>query len=271
VRAAEAADREASIRYLAAQQALVNLGLPIPQEDTKNITPEQLAHRVQFLGLPSAITQKLDPATTTANLLPVRALLDGTVIDVKVTEGEVVDASKTLFVVADASRMWLLLTVRPEDARYATIAVPNKRGNTVLFNPDGGGSAVNGELTWRSQVIDEKTRTLQFRADVSAPPSTLPAHSFGKAKIIVREEPKAIVVPRESIHWEGDCHVVFVRDKDWFKEGSPKVFHIRTVRPGVTNGPYTEVIAGLFPGEVVASKNSTVIRSEMLKNALGAA
>ena len=102
------------------------------------------------------------------------------------------------------------------------------------------------------------------------PPSALPAHTFGKAQIIVREEPNAIVVPSESIHWEGDCNVVFVRDKNWFKEGSPKVFHIRTIRPGVTNGQFTEVIAGLLPGEVVASTKSTVLRAEMLKNSLGA-
>src|SRR5579862_2734783 len=54
LRQAEAALREASIRYLAAQQSLINLGLPIRTEDVKDLTPEQLANRIHFLGLPPA-------------------------------------------------------------------------------------------------------------------------------------------------------------------------------------------------------------------------
>jgi membrane fusion protein, heavy metal efflux system len=271
-RKAETDLREANIRFLAAQQALINLGLPIGGDDSTSLTPEILASQIHSLGLPQEIAAKLDPVTTTANLLPVRATRNGTVIEVKITEGEVVDPSKTLFVVADTTRMSLLLTLRPEDAKYVQLrdAQANLPGNKVAFKPDGGGPAATGELVWQSKVIDEKTRTLQLRADISNPPLGLSAHSFGKAQIVVREEPNAMVVPREAIHWEGDCHVVFVRDKNWFEDGSPKVFHIRTVRPGVTNGDFTEVIAGLLPGEIVASKNSTVLRSEMLKNSLGA-
>jgi cobalt-zinc-cadmium efflux system membrane fusion protein len=271
-RDAEAAWREANIRYLAAQQVLVNLGLPINLAELKDLTPEQLASRLPFLGLSPESTRGLNASVTTANLLPVVASRDGTVIEVKVALGDTVEPSKTLFVVADTSRMWLMLNVRQEDAKYIKVADPatNTAGNKVLFKPDGGGSAVQGEIVFRSKVLDEKTRTLTFRADVKEPPSTLAAHTFGKAQIIIRAEPNAIVVPSESVHWEGDCHVVFVRDKNWFKAGSPKVYHVRTVRPGVMEGGYTEIMAGLLPGEVVAAKNSTALRAELLKNNLGA-
>jgi cobalt-zinc-cadmium efflux system membrane fusion protein len=75
------------------------------------------------------------------------------------------------------------------------------------------------------------------------------------------------------VHWEGDCHVVFVRDKHWAQAGAPKLFHVRTVRPGIALPgpiPETEIIAGLLPGEVVATANSTALRAELLKNNLGA-
>ena len=82
-----------------------------------------------------------------------------------------------------------------------------------------------------------------------------------------------MVVPTESLHWEGDCHVVFVRDKDFAKADSPKVFHVRKVRPGVSEstqaGSVTEIIAGLLPGEQVATANSGILRTELLKNNLG--
>jgi multidrug efflux pump subunit AcrA (membrane-fusion protein) len=86
----------------------------------------------------------------------------------------------------------------------------------------------------------------------------------------LREEKEAIAVPNEAIHWEGCCHVVFVRDKGYFdSKDSPKVFHVRTVRPGTRNGTFTEIIAGVLPGEVLATKGSDVLRAELLKNSLG--
>ena len=64
--------------------------------------------------------------------------------------------------------------------------------------------------------------------------------------------------------------MVFVRDKDYMKEGAYKVFHTRSVRPGVRMGDTTEMIAGLLPGEVVVTKGSGVLRAELLKGNLGA-
>ena len=100
------------------------------------------------------------------------------------------------------------------------------------------------------------------------------ANTFGTAQIILRAEPKAVVVPSDAIHWEGDCNVVFVQDKDFAKPGSLKVFHVRSVRPGATDatsaGPVTEIVAGLLPGEMVATTNSGILRTELLKNNLGA-
>ena len=64
--------------------------------------------------------------------------------------------------------------------------------------------------------------------------------------------------------------VVFVRDKNYFNESSAKFFHVRSVRPGVKTADSTEIIAGLFPGEVIACKNSVVLQSQLLKSNLGA-
>ena len=52
-------------------------------------------------------------------------------------------------------------------------------------------------------------------------------------------------------------------------QDSPKVFHVRTVRLGAKNEKFTEIIAGVLPGEVVATKGSDVLRAELLKNNLG--
>ena len=271
VREAESALREAHLHLIAAQQALLNLGLPTNLESLRGLAPDELAKRMQFLGLPEALTRDLDPQTTSASLLPVKAPRAGTIIASKVAAGEVVDASKTLFVIADTRRLWLFLHVRMEDIRYlrARDEATRTPGQSVLFRPDGGGPEVTGELTWISTEVDEKTRTVQARAEIANPDGKLRAFTFGQGRVVLRVDEKAVVVPSQAVHWDGACHIVFVRDRNWFKEGSPKVFHVRTVRPGVKENDTTEVIVGLVPGEVIATHNSAALRAELLKGQLG--
>ncbi len=270
-REAETAYREAEVHVVAAQQALANLGLPVRYEDVKGLAPEQLSRQLQFLGLPEEVRRRLGPSTSTANLLAIRASRDGIVIEAQVVAGEMTGPSKTLFVVADTSRMWLKLNVRAEDVPYLRVRdrKTGAPGQTVRFRPDGSGREVSGELVWKSTTVDEKSRTVQFRADLPNPDGRLVAHTFGTGRVILREEKDAIVVPSEAVHWEGDCHVVFVRDKHFLDDGAPKVFHVRSVRPGADYAGKTEILAGVLPGEVVATTNSTALRAELLKNNLG--
>lgn len=268
---AETSVREAQIRLLGAQQVLVNLGLPVELESIKGMTAEELARRIQFFGIPEEITKRLN-SKTTGNLFPILAPRDGVVAESKVTAGETVDPSKTMFVVADTSQMWVVLNVRLEDVKYLRVrdAKTNAAGQQVRFRPDGGGEEVRGELIWRNTQVDEKTRTVQVRAEVANPTGSLLANTFGHGQIVLREEKQAILVPNEAVHWEGDCNIVFVRDRNFLEPGAPKVFHVRTIRPGVRTNNATEIIVGLMPGEVVATKNSANLRSELLKNNLGA-
>lgn len=262
---AEAALREAQIRLVSSQQALLNLGLPIRADEVRQLTPDQIAARIQFIGLPKAVAQSLDPLTTTANLIPLKSPLDGVVVGRKVVAGEVVDATKPLFQIADSRRMWLTLDVRLEDAKYLAL------GQTVRFLPNGGGKEVHGRIDWISTAVDEKTRTVKVRSDLSNPEGRLRAGTFGAGRIVLRFEPNAVVVPNEAIQSEGDgnCQIVFVRDKDFLKQDAPKIFHVRTIRTGAKNEQNTEIIAGLFPGELVATKGSGSLRIELLKNNLG--
>jgi cobalt-zinc-cadmium efflux system membrane fusion protein len=140
----------------------------------------------------------------------------------------------------------------------------------VVFTPDGSERETVGTLTWVSTEVDSQTRTIRVRAELTNDNGRLRNETFGAGEIILRDVQDAILVPNEAIHWEGCCHVAFVRDKDYFKDGSYKVFHTRSVRPGAVMGDNTEVIAGLLPGEVVVTKGSGILRAELLKGNLGA-
>jgi len=255
---------QARARLLSAQQALANLGLLVDVEQLRGLPDETLTQRLRLLGLPEYHVQHLSPEETTANLLPLKAPLDGIIVARQVVAGEVVDASRVLFQLADTNRMWLTLNVSAEDAGRLALGQP------VRFRPDGGRDEVSGTLFWISTTADQQTRMVTVRAELPNPQGQLRSETFGAGRIILREEREAIAVPSEAIHWEGCCHVVFVRDKGYFDgNDSPKAFHVRTVRLGAGNGKFTEILAGVLPGEVVATKGSDVLRAELLKNDLG--
>ena len=262
--AAQAEFAQARARLLSAQQTLANLGLPVNIEQLRGLPDEKLAQHLRLLGLPESVVEHLSPDETTANLLPLKAPLDGIVVARQVVAGEVVDASRVLFQLANTSRMWLTLSVPLEEAGKLAL------GQQVRFRPDGSQGEVGGKLVWISTTADQQTRMLTARAELPNPTGQLRNETFGTGRIILREDQEAIIVPNEAIHWEGCCNVVFVRDKSYFdKPDNPKVFHIRTVRLGARSEKVTEIIAGILPGEVVATKGSDVLRAELLKNNLG--
>jgi cobalt-zinc-cadmium efflux system membrane fusion protein len=266
VREADTALQEAKIRQQSAQQALANLGLHVKADDFGSLDTTEIARRIHFLGLPDEVASRLDATATTSNLFPIRSPLDGLIIERHVVAGEVVDTSTLLFGVADISQMWLTLNVREDDARYVSVGQP------VLFRPNSSTSdgEIRGAVSWISTSADDKTRTVKVRVELPNHDGRLRANTFGTGRIVLREEPKAIVVPTEAVHWDGSCHVVFVRDKNYHSANSPKFFHVRSVRPGVKAGDTTEIIAGLLPGEVIANKNSVVLEAQLLKSNLGA-
>ncbi len=270
VQAAEAAVEEAEVRLLAAEESLTNFGMPIRAEDVRGLAPAELAKRVQFLGLPAALARELADRTASSNLLAVTAPLDGEVVSRSAAKDEAADQSRPLFVVADTLRMRLTLRVRPEDVDRVKPGLPVR----FLHSGHTGSTAWDlGTVAWVSPAADEKTRTIPVRVDLPNASGRHRANTYGTAEVLLRKEPQAVLVPSSAVHWEGCCHVVFVRDKDYAKPDSPKVFHVRTVRPGVVvqsaEGPMTEIAAGLLPGEIVANVGSGVLRSELLKNNLG--
>jgi len=260
---AESAFREAQIAFVAARQALVNLGFELPEQfDSQD--DGKIAEALGLLGIPESILGALPAGIKTANLIPIRATYEGVVVASQVVAGEVVGTTTVLFTLANPRRMLLVLNLRQEDARYVAAGLP------VVFQTDGGPQEVGGQVSWVSPAIDEKTRTLEVRVMLDNPDGKLRDKAFGSGRIILRQEPNAIVVPEEAVQSTSDASFVFVRDRNYLKEGAPKVFLVRQVRIGARSAGYVELLAGVLPGEVIATKGSTVLLAQLLRSNLGA-
>lgn len=260
---AEAGYETAGVRVLRAEQTLANLGLEVDLDLLRALSHEEQVASLRKLGLDDVVALG-GASITTANLLPIRSPIDGVIVERSVVAGEVVDSARVLFKIADTRRMWLTLHVPLEEAERLAL------GQSVRFRADGSTRDVVGRLNWISTAADSQTRMVEVRAELPNDDGTLRDETFGAGQIVLREEPQAIVVPNDAIHWEGCCNVVFVRNKHYFDSpDSPKVFHVRSVRLGAKNDKFTEIIAGVLPGEVVATTGSDVLRAQLLKNSLG--
>ncbi len=261
------AESEVAKSEVAVQQALQklsNFGLALDESDFERQSAEERKISIRFLGIPGDAVKTLEQTASSSNLVPVIAPRDGLIVKRDAAPGEMVGPTSSIFTIADASRMWLQLNLRLEEAQRVQI------GQKIIFRPDGSDDDSIGTVTWISTDVDTGTRTVQIRGELDNSGGQLRNETFGAGEIVLREEFQAIVVPDNAIHWEGCCHVAFVRDKDYLKEGSFKVFHTRSVRPGAKMNGYTEVIAGLLPGEIVVAKGSGILRAELLKGNLGA-
>lgn len=240
-------------------RSLNNLGLRVDLGELRSLPPEQARTAVRRLG-----SDQIGDNIDSDNLIAVIAPLAGRIVERETVVGEVVDRGTRMFRLSDTRTVWLDLRVPAEDALLAQI------GQEVRFCPDGQSTEQSGKVIWISSEVDRQTRTVRVRAELANPDRQLRNESFGIGQIVLRDESDAIVVPSESVQWDGENTLVFVRDRRFFDKDRPKFFVARSVRTGITQDGFTEIIAGVLPGEVVASSGSDVLRAQLLKNNLGA-
>lgn len=240
-------------------RSLNNLGLRVDLGELRSLPPEQARTAVRRLG-----SDQIGDNIDSDNLIAVIAPLAGRIVERETVVGEVVDRGTRMFKLSDTRTVWLDLRVPAEDALLAQI------GQEVRFCPDGQSTEQSGKVIWISSEVDRQTRTVRVRAELANQDRQLRNESFGIGQIVLRDESDAIVVPSESVQWDGENTLVFVRDRRFFDKDRPKFFVARSVRTGITQDGFTEIIAGVLPGEVVASSGSDVLRAQLLKNNLGA-
>lgn len=261
IREAEADEKVAYVHQFNARQSLINLGLPVPSDWESEMSVEERAMKIQFLGIPKSLIASFGKEVVTANLIPLTAPFDGVVIDREIVTGEVVQSGHPQFVIADVTRMWLKLNVRKADV--ARLAI----GQRIWFSSDGIPGDVESRLSWIATEVDEKTRTVQVRAEAENPrlasitgghdgQRLLRAHTFGTGRIRVRDERRTIVVPSNAIQAYRGNYLVFVPQPDG------RSFQPRSVIPGVARDDHTEIIRGVRAGELVVTTGSYVLKAE---------
>lgn len=247
-------------RRFIALQKLGSLGFHIRLEDIENLNSDELADRLQMLGLPPEFKNE----SNSANLIPLVAPFKGIITKCEIVRGESVTPSVPQYTLANVSRMWVNLDVRQEDAELL------KLGVEVDFQSEVDSRIVPGRLTWIGTDVDPRTRTVRARAEVENPfidaadtsPTSrrlLQAGMFGSAKIFMSRRPTAVMIPNEALHWQWEIgrELVFIPSSDG------KTFTPRVVEKGLVRDGFVEIREGLRVGEPIAVSGCRILSSEL--------
>ena len=212
-------------------------------------------HLSELLGISAA---SLTPETVYKyELIPVRAVTGGTVIQREVTPGQVVNLGNEQFVISNLSTVWVTAAVNEKDLPGV------RRGAHANVTTQGyGDTNFPATVAMLGDQLDPQTRTLPVRLLVPNPGTRLRPGMFATASINEAATRNSIYVPDAALQDVNGFSVVFVT-----QDGS--TFQVRAVKVGARSHGLVEVVEGLNPGDHIVVDGAFMVKGELLKGSVG--
>ena len=190
-------------------------------------------------------------------LTALKAPFAGVVTKAQASPGDVVDAGREVFTVADLSRVWVQAEVYEKD--LGRIRIGQSAFITVDTYPN---QSFEGKVAYISDVLDPQTRTARVRCEVANHDLRLKTDMFANIELPTKFSKQAIAVPSGALQEVEGKNVVFIRH-------SQTQFEKREVEKGVTVNNQTEIVGGLKPGESVVMQGAFHLKSILAGGELG--
>jgi len=194
-------------------------------------------------------------------LIPIGSSISGIVIEKNVSQGEIVNPDKILFIVADLSNLWVVIDLFEKDIGFIRSGMAVDVSVTAF-----PGRSFKGKISYTGDKIDEKTRTVKARVTVDNSSGLLKLGMFATASIDPIKDSsvrRVIAVPEEAVFLDRSERYVFVQ------EGEER-FVARRVSVGPASGLRIEIKEGLKVGETVVTNGVFTLKSELKKETLQA-
>ncbi|MEW6664033.1 MAG: efflux RND transporter periplasmic adaptor subunit [Thermodesulfobacteriota bacterium] len=189
----------------------------------------------------------LDLAKAQLGNLVILSPMKGGVTKRYVDPGTMVKDTTPILVLMDLSEMKMVVKVIEREFIHLQKGQPVKI--TLAAFPD---RVFTGSIEIVTPALDLHSRTAEIQISIPNPDLVLKPGMFGRAEIILRSNPQAVLAPIQSVLTEVDSDFVFVLKED-------KAYR-RPVRKGVTRDTVVEILQGLSPGEQVLTAGQTSLK-----------
>lgn len=176
--------------------------------------------------------------------------INGVVADRKINVGEVVEPTTVVCTVIDLRSVWVDGEVYESDLARVKEGMPVEV--TVKAYPT---QAFRGKVIFISRTLDPTRRTAKVRTEVGNPREELIPGMLAEVRLITGERAKVVLVPDSAILEDVGRKLVYVEDGASFVE--------RDVKAGVSIGGKTEIREGLKPGEIVVTRGTWELRTQI--------
>lgn len=174
------------------------------ERDQAEIEKEAAADQLRVIGMSAQDIQKLARTRKIHSVSPIISTVNGTIIERKVTEGQVVQPSDLLYTVADLDHVWVVAEVPEQQAEFV------HEGDLVEAEiPALNNAKFEGKLIFVGDTVNPETRTVTVRMDILNLKHELKPAML--ANMLIQGKPKTIpVVPASAVIRENNKDYVFV-------------------------------------------------------------
>lgn len=212
--------------------------------------------RLKLMGFEEADLASLRANRQALPVLTLRAPIAGTVVEAEAAAGSAVETATCLSAIADLSSLWVQVHIFEKDL---SLVLPGAKAEVdVAAYP---GQPFTGTLVMVGSLMDEATRTVKGRVEVSNPAGRLKPGMFADVRIIPKDPVTALVVPEQAVRAIAGKTVVFL-------PGPSGTFVRRDIKKGREFEGYVEIVEGLKEGDRVVTDGSFDVKAEMLKGTL---
>jgi len=196
--------------------------------------------------------------------LPIKAPRAGTIIAQSVSEGKFVETSQSLYTIADLSNLWVWCDLYERDlaALHARLA-QEKTLPAIVSVAAFPNTVFPGTIDLVGSTLDEHTRTVKVRIQVSNADGKLKPGMFAHVAVAVPSGKKVTLVPREAVLSDEGRRFVFQHWKEdfWVR---------RDVAVDDGDDQDLIVLSGLRDGVTIAIGGGFMLKSDVLRNKMGA-
>jgi cobalt-zinc-cadmium efflux system membrane fusion protein len=157
------------------------------------------------------------------------------------------------FQVADLSTMWMLANVIETDAPAYKVGQP-----VEVKVPAYTETVFKGHVTTVGSMIDPNSHRQLVRSEIEDPQHLLRSGMFASFVIHVGDPVRSLAVPAEGVVREGDGTMTV-----WVTNDSRRFFK-RTLKVGLQQDGWSQILEGLQPGETVATEGAVFLSNKLL-------
>lgn len=219
----------------------------VPQSSTDLVSAAR--RRLALLGVAASEIEETLRRGEASRTVTVYSPAGGVVTERMVTQGQSVQAGQPLYTIADLSGVWVNVEVREADAAVVRAGIG---ADVELASMPG--RPFKGVVTFVHPTLKPETRTVTARVSVANVRGQLRPGMFATVRLLSPSR-KTLTVPTSALVRTGERTLVFVDLGGGRLEPAE-------IEIGQSTSEYTEVLAGLEPGQRVVTSAQFLIDSE---------